>query len=397
MSWKDQLRNASFRGVEFYVDSHSKSFGRNVTIHTFPGRDTPYSEDKGRLPFGESLSCYLVGEDYIEERDALIEALNKEGPGDLIHPYFGKLFVQAGECSISESASEGGYCTISVSFSEAGEIIYPESSRDKYSILGSAASRALADSKSEFDEYYSIAGAPGAVVDAARSGVEKASEKFSDSTKFISKTADIAAELSYSVSNLKSDVDNLMQAPSKLSEKLQYSIGLVKNLNTDPETTRAALQGMTSFGEEVVVPANTDSRAKEKNNNDQLNNLIIRTSVIESAVLAASQAFDTLQESIKEMEGIQEIIEEQINLTELDDLFQSLSDLLAALVDIMMDLDRTEKNVLQYTPLETLPALVLAYELFDDEDQEEEIISRNNIKHPGFVPANRVLEIVSNE
>jgi len=36
---------------------------------------------------------------------------------------------------------------------------------------------------------------------------------------------------------------------------------------------------------------------------------------------------------------------------------------------------------------EVEPALVLAYDFYEDPDREAEIIARNNIRHGGFVPA----------
>ena len=48
MSWREQLQIASFRGVEFKVDSHSISGGRRVEVHEYPLHDTLYAEDLGR-------------------------------------------------------------------------------------------------------------------------------------------------------------------------------------------------------------------------------------------------------------------------------------------------------------------------------------------------------------
>ena len=39
------------------------------------------------------------------------------------------------------------------------------------------------------------------------------------------------------------------------------------------------------------------------------------------------------------------------------------------------------------TPAEPLPALVLAYDLYEDVARDGEIAARNKIRHPGFVPA----------
>jgi prophage DNA circulation protein len=42
------------------------------------------------------------------------------------------------------------------------------------------------------------------------------------------------------------------------------------------------------------------------------------------------------------------------------------------------------------TPAEPLPALVLAYDLYEDVARDGEITARNKIRHPGFVPAEKL-------
>ena len=39
-----------------------------------------------------------------------------------------------------------------------------------------------------------------------------------------------------------------------------------------------------------------------------------------------------------------------------------------------------------YTPIQTLPMLAVAYELYVDATRDAEILLRNDIKHPSFVP-----------
>ena len=47
-----------------------------------------------------------------------------------------------------------------------------------------------------------------------------------------------------------------------------------------------------------------------------------------------------------------------------------------------------------YTPREVTPGLALAYDLYEDVSRETELIERNAILHPGFLPA-RPLKVLS--
>jgi len=44
-------------------------------------------------------------------------------------------------------------------------------------------------------------------------------------------------------------------------------------------------------------------------------------------------------------------------------------------------------RLLEHTPREPMSCLVLAYDLYEDVDREQEILDRNAVRHPGFVPA----------
>ena len=96
MSWREKLRPASFRGVPFFVDDTSTSTGRKIQLHEYPKRDLPYSEDLGKVSKSYAIRAFVVGEDCFEQRDALLDALEQEGSGTLVHPTLGTINVKAG-------------------------------------------------------------------------------------------------------------------------------------------------------------------------------------------------------------------------------------------------------------------------------------------------------------
>ncbi|EGK8325810.1 DUF2313 domain-containing protein [Escherichia coli] len=63
INWRDNLYDASFRGVPFSVESDEGSFGRRVQVHEYPNRDKPYTEDLGRATRRLTINAYLVGAD----------------------------------------------------------------------------------------------------------------------------------------------------------------------------------------------------------------------------------------------------------------------------------------------------------------------------------------------
>ncbi|MCL0885336.1 DNA circularization N-terminal domain-containing protein [Escherichia marmotae] len=93
MTWKDRLQDASFRGVPFKVEEEMREpvvVWKRTNTRT---RHKPYTEDLGKVTFRPSITAYVVGDDCFDQRDRLIDALNKPGPGTLVHPTYGELKV----------------------------------------------------------------------------------------------------------------------------------------------------------------------------------------------------------------------------------------------------------------------------------------------------------------
>lgn len=143
--WREKLLEASFRGVPFKVEEESAGTGRRVETHEYPNRDKPYTEDLGKVTFRPSITAYVVGDDCFDQRDRLIDALNKPGPGTLVHPTYGELKVCVdGEVRVSTSKSEGRIVRFDLKFVEAGELSYPTS--------GAATAQTLMSSCSALDD-----------------------------------------------------------------------------------------------------------------------------------------------------------------------------------------------------------------------------------------------------
>ena len=118
--WRARLRPASFRGATFHVEQGARSGGRRLALHEFPKRDNPYPEDMGRKGRVFPTAAYCVGPNYQTARDALIDALEREGAGTFVHPTLGSFLVKAGPYTCNERREQGGYCEFEMTFFEDG-------------------------------------------------------------------------------------------------------------------------------------------------------------------------------------------------------------------------------------------------------------------------------------
>jgi prophage DNA circulation protein len=121
--WRQRYWRASFRGVEFHMDTQGKSGGRRPVPHNFPKRNDGYTEDMGRRLKRFAVTGYVIGKDFRSRRDALKSALDEDGPGMLQLPTDTKpvrVIVEVWTCN--ERRERGNIAEFEMMFYEAGAL-----------------------------------------------------------------------------------------------------------------------------------------------------------------------------------------------------------------------------------------------------------------------------------
>jgi len=142
IDWRLKLLPAFFREEQFgyHTDSYSRASGRRVAIHEFPKRNEPYAEDMGRKIMKFTIQGYLIispgDTDYIPRRDALIRALEADGPGTLKLPTFDPIIVMVDSYTCTETKDKGGYAAFEMTFCERGKPVSFDVQPDTRSNIG---------------------------------------------------------------------------------------------------------------------------------------------------------------------------------------------------------------------------------------------------------------------
>lgn len=394
MAWRDEFRPASFRGIPFFIDGSQYTGGRRVTFHEFPDRDTPYPEDLGKVGKTFKVEGYLLGADYFETKRKMIEATDKFGPGELVHPYYGTMSVQCGAFSIDETKDEGGFAKISFQFYEAGNNQLPVANDNKKALLRDAAALARAAAKSDFDSLFDVAKLPGFAVDTARASVANAAALFERATKGVVTTIEGIANLAYGIRNLRAEINDLVQAPGKLSSRLADSLDLLSDAVTGARNQfRAMSQGFTFGTTDAAVRGTTPTRIREFNNKAAFDQFIQRISVAQAVVAAIDIPFESVEDASKVRNQLRDLIENITLEASNDEVFAAFKDLGAQMVGVLPG-DTNLPNLERITLKDTTPSLVLAYDLFGDPDLEADIVTRNQIANPAFIVAGTELEVL---
>jgi prophage DNA circulation protein len=429
MNWRDKLQKGSFRGVEFCWRHSDATVGRKTARHDYPQRDDAYIEDMGKRPQEFNLECFVIGKNYTDQRDNMIAALEQAGAGTLIHPTMGMMQVcVCGDVRITESTDEGGMCRFSIPFIVSPDnMFFPSSSLNTAQMVSFGADTSIEASMDDFVAGFSVAGLPQyASVDAQAvligftGGMTSLAALFPANVETPALIAGITAlenaaaslvqtpaSLAESITGLFGDLRTAALAPLDLPENAELPTdGISSRYNTLinlPTSLFNAFARLFDFGRSTnaystlssdSIPQTTSARIAQAANRDAINALIRQTAIAEAARTASTINFISYDAAVGVMTKLLDAIDAEVLLAS-DSVYATLVDLRAAVVKDINSRGADLARIIQYTPVRTEPALVIAQRLYGDATRAEEIIARNNIRHPLFVPGGVPLEVLS--
>jgi len=393
MAWRDELQPASFKGVSFKVNTSDLQSGRRVVEHEYPQRDVPFGEDLGRQARSFTLEAFVLGADYLAQKNALLDACESAGPGELVHPYYGSRQVLCTSVRIREAINEGGVARFSLTFNEAGQPQFPTATIDLPAAVEVQADAVLNVMETSFAEQFSVLQQPQFVLDQAVTFMDASITQMQTLADSI---LNPIADVQQSLNDFKSAIDNLMATPGRMSNRFKQTLGALSgSLARSPESIDA-LQGLaTQFIANDTAPVITPSRKQAQNNQRALNQLVQGMALVETLRLSSGVAFDSFDDAISVRVQLLERVD-TLELEAADDVFLTLQALRSVFSQAVPSPDQSLPRIVEYVPIQTLPALVIAYDVYGDATREPDIINRNKnkIAHPGFVSAEQSLEIL---
>lgn len=465
MSWRDKLQwatqgkgKASFRGASFYIDDSEGQFGRQIELHGVgtnnsagnidalmgvkTAKKTPqgiWAQDLGPDADEFTITGYVIqnmenGFDHFPERDKLISALKTYGPGELIHPSYGKIKVSLKErATVTESfTKELGIARFEMIFVQYFKPIFSTTTPNYKDKIDTSVLATLNAALDGFTDKMRTAGAfLNTLTNPMINTISKIQTAIASVQGAIASTINAALSSISSILNL---VDTLLDAPCNLANQLiaagqaaKSLVGMAGEIVTGgiiggcSGVTRGNVTTMSgdtiieelgiSICKNLTEAAQYDADELEAVPVEQQNNLslIITMSQLGMITMAIQIAIRIEFSNQEDMEKVLQYIIEALDYLllrlgsvngEIDDplLFQKLSQLRSDFIFSMYkkNTDLAKQND-YVVPSGVKSTLVLAYEQYGDIEREEEIFQRNKeiIKHPGFLPGGESLRILS--
>lgn len=382
MSWTDEIFPASFNGIPFSVQSHNRSGGQRLAIHEFPYRDRPQVEFMGRKANDLHINAVLVGNDYLARRDQLLHELNKKAIGELIHPWLGILRVAVQDFNQDESWDYAGSCRLTLTFIDADAV----SAGSVLTVTSDAVTSTAAQLSTTAQTALATTTAPSSPASLAErvNQLEALAVGFTAQINQLQGWADTelvapVATVLRSGQSIRNDLQRLAALPVVLADTLsKLAAGIFALFDSDPDAGFKAAMNW----------ANTSP-------DDDLSLWRCSNGVAYAAQFLAARSFDNSGAATSARDQLLDAIE-NLQTHANDDLYVALIDVRSTVVADIAARGQRLPLLITYTPKATLPALVIAHQLYGDATRAADVITRNNIPHPGFVPGGRALEVLSN-
>lgn len=423
-TWREQLLPASFRGVPFHVDRATVPVGRSVQLHEYPKKDEPLAEDMGRVSRVHKLTAFVVGEDAFARRNKLLEALEKGGAGDLVHPFLGRLKVVAGECEMSHDRREGGLVRFDLVFYPGQVQQFPAARANTGQQLGKASASYWSQARSAYAQAM-------AAIDLGAVNVRALRGRLGGVFGLLSRHLGPLASLYGDAGAL---ADALLVAPGGLSSALSSYLGRSPAASSGVRE-RAKAGGFDTYSDSLAAAGALAVSAQEVNQTpggggqeapaagqapaggqattaavQAVVDLVQSAAIVQALRAVSAMPVARQPEPIAAAPSLQAQLGEPVQrppVAVVDDVL-AVRDVLSAAMwqassksapAAFVEANKARQAMARHLsavaaqgvqlvtvePLETVPALVLAHRLYGDATRADEVGQRNRVAHLGFI------------
>lgn len=404
-----QLRPASFRGIAFDLPDDEKTLGSRIARYEYPGRDGAVHDHLGGRAVGYTLTAIIVGEDWQRASAALEKALRTAGPGQLIHPVDGETTVTVLDVRRQISTAGLGEVRYQITVEEYTAPDAPVAGNDTAAALGLSSGAMFTALEDNFNAVFKSVGIP----DFLTADALSRANSFTDQLKGVLSEGGLLNMVGSIIPNWQSLGDGFAGEVVGLFSNI---VGLVRprprpiigsraTSTADRTQVRSLMTALSkASGISIVDTASaaTSTASTRQSNATALDNLFRGASLSAMTAVAQYATYESREDAIsfrQSAAGQLDDMRTAYGNAGWDQSWQAAGGQLAALSrDINDRIGRLPRTV-TVRPQTVRNSVALAHRLYGDDlaaifDQADDIVKRNKVRHPGFVPSSELEVLV---
>jgi prophage DNA circulation protein len=390
--WLKTLFPASFNGVPFQTESDNEEGGRRIVTHEFPLRDDPFNEDLGEAKRDFDVTAYVASDNADSEAAALISVCTLRGVGILVLPTHGPLTVRCLTFRRSREKDRAGKIAFTLKFVREGAASALVSILSLANMIFARAD-AVAVSALSFAQSAIVAlGQPDFVMEAAVNALRDGTAAF--------EAVRISANIDPTVSGLQRNAIQALfdAAPAAFDSDIGVDGSAVAGLIGIARALGDGMDGNAAIPafEQVIMSATVSPRdfylsdfAKTADQNRLAVYLVIQLAAatayaegIARANIPDRQTATTLRANAAEYFGG---ILNAMSANDAD-LYRATLNLQGAVIDYLSRAIIDRSPVISVGANRKMPSLWWAHRLYQDPTRSGELVGRNRVPHPSFMP-----------
>lgn len=395
--WLSTLWPASYKGVPFYFETDTEEGGLDQVVHEFPKSDKPFVEDMGEGARYFSGTAYVHGDDVDAREAAFKAALTAHGPGVLVLPLQGPVLVHAMPFTRTHERDRLGYVAFEIKFVREGaataQISVPFALNQAFVAADAAAAAIVAS----FAASLVIFAQPDLVVSAAVDGVAGAAAALDVVRTSYRVDPTASATLRDTLAQIVATAPEVITpeavpgaAVTTLAQSLVDATRALADALPAPSSARAMSALVDQFAVTVAgTPYATASLAKVAVNAAAAARIARLAALTAYAESILRQSYGSRPEGVAARASVAAKFEAALYETtgaENAALFLTLDDLRGKVIDYLAAAINDLAPVVKVEAPRILPSLFLAWRLYADPLRADELVARNNVRHPSFMP-----------
>jgi prophage DNA circulation protein len=394
-NWLQTLWRTSYKGAAFWVETDTESGARRIVIHEFPMRDTPYLEDLGERYRDFRATAYVASDRADSEGAALMQVCATRGAGVLVLPTQGPVLVRALEFERTHSKDKMGFIAFSIRFVREGASGALATVASLLNMVFVQAEAAATMAASVFAAAALIKSVPDYVSQALQTTTENALATLDAMrTSFVVDT-EVNAEqrnaIAVAYTSLSDVLTNEDAAGLQVIGRSVVDIALELTQATEPSVAITNMEEVLASTPVVATEVSQNKWTAAAIKNAQNGNTLLRLAALIAYCAAVAKVKLTDRPSaITLRANVSTRFDEQLEALQSEDyeVFHAMTVLRDATVEYLSRAIIDLAPVVRVSANLRMPSLYWSWRLYADPNRAMEVVDRNRVPHPSFMPTN---------